>query len=189
MGVGVYICNVGTCQIIMHCMWDLSMNSTFTCKIYQIFVLPPVKLLQVAIQLNDTHPALAIPELMRIFLDEEHLTWAEAWAVCSKTFAYTNHTLLPEALERWPVAMLEYILPRHLQIIYEINAQHLKVQWTGVWAWGCGPGGLCVLEVTMESVHATQEFDFNCFFCYWPFGEPAFLHVGNCCHGYRANYL
>eukprot|EP01130_Rhizamoeba_saxonica_P015962 TRINITY_DN7284_c0_g1_i1.p1 TRINITY_DN7284_c0_g1~~TRINITY_DN7284_c0_g1_i1.p1 ORF type:complete len:941 (+),score=214.82 TRINITY_DN7284_c0_g1_i1:169-2991(+) len=88
----------------------------------------------VSIQLNDTHPTLGVPELMRILLDEENLEWSEAWTIINGVFSYTNHTVLPEALEKWPVAMLGHILPRHLGIIYKINHQFLELveeRWPG----------------------------------------------------------
>src|ERR1700723_1063117 len=78
-----------------------------------------------AIQLNDTHPSMSVPELMRILLDDAHLGWDQAWDLTKRTLGYTNHTLLPEALEKWPVAWFETLLPRHLEIIYEINRQLL----------------------------------------------------------------
>ncbi|MBU1244763.1 glycogen/starch/alpha-glucan phosphorylase [Myxococcota bacterium] len=81
---------------------------------------------KVAIQLNDTHPALAIPELMRLLVDKNCFSWEDAFRVCQGVFGYTNHTILPEALEKWPVYMLEKLLPRHLEIIYEINRRFLE---------------------------------------------------------------
>ena len=81
---------------------------------------------KVFIHLNETHPALVIPELMRILIDKEGMDWDSAWSLTTRTVGYTNHTILPEALEKWPVGMMEKILPRHLQIIYEINGRFLQ---------------------------------------------------------------
>lgn len=138
---------------------------------------PSKSVLQVAIQLNDTHPALSIPELMRILVDVEKVDWdkvrraarhisslsglravvlslhavffpswpgtcmliavcTQAWEITKQTCAYTNHTVLPEALERWPVSMFEKLLPRHLEIIYALNQMHLDVRdWAGHGLW------------------------------------------------------
>ncbi|MBL8668629.1 MAG: glycogen/starch/alpha-glucan phosphorylase [Rhodospirillales bacterium] len=81
---------------------------------------------KVFVQMNDTHPALVVAELMRLFLDKEDVNWDKAWEITVASTGYTNHTLLPEALERWPVSMFERLLPRHLQIIYEINSRFLR---------------------------------------------------------------
>jgi len=109
-----YFLASATLQDVMR-MWSINENNDFSQFAKQnVF------------QMNDTHPTIAVAELMRLLIDAHYMTWDEAWDITSQTMAYTNHTLLPEALEKWPVSLFEQLLPRLLQIIYEINARFLK---------------------------------------------------------------
>jgi starch phosphorylase len=101
---------------------------------------------KVAIQMNDTHPALAVAELMRVLVDENNLEWEEAWEITQKTVAYTNHTLLPEALEKWSVPLMERVLPRHMQIIYGINFNFLRTLSAYSWVDGEKVRKMSVIE-------------------------------------------
>ncbi|MEL7068731.1 MAG: glycogen/starch/alpha-glucan phosphorylase [Cyanobacteria bacterium J06581_3] len=96
------------------------------------------------IQLNDTHPAIAVAELMRLLVDIRHIDWDKAWDITQRSFAYTNHTLLPEALEKWPLGLFQALLPRHLEIIYEINARFLET--VRIW---CKGDGACLSRMSL----------------------------------------
>ena len=109
-----YFLASATLQDVMR-MWSLNENNDFS----QFAT-------QNVFQMNDTHPTIAVAELMRLLMDEHYMSWDEAWTITSQTMAYTNHTLLPEALEKWPIPLFEKLLPRLLQIIYEINAHFLE---------------------------------------------------------------
>ena len=100
-----------------------------------------------AIQLNDTHPAIAVAELMRVLVDEEDLDWDVAWDITQRSIAYTNHTLLPEALEKWPVSMLRRVLPRHLAIIFEINHRFMRQVST---RWPAEPARMARMSIIEE---------------------------------------
>ena len=101
---------------------------------------------KVAIQMNDTHPALAVAELMRVLVDENNLEWEDAWEITQKSVAYTNHTLLPEALEKWSIALMERVLPRHMQIIYSINYNFLRTLSAYSWVDGEKVRKMSVIE-------------------------------------------
>jgi starch phosphorylase len=103
-----------------------------------------------AIQLNDTHPSIAIAELMRILVDSEGLEWNNAWEITTKTFGYTNHTILPEALEKWPVSLIERVLPRHMQIIFEINRRFLDIVRNAYPGDNARPGIMSIIEEGQE---------------------------------------
>ena len=101
---------------------------------------------KVAIQMNDTHPALAVAEVMRVLVDENNLPWEQAWEIAQKTLAYTNHTLLPEALEKWSVSLMERVLPRHMQIIYALNYNFLRTLSAYSWVDGEKVRRMSVIE-------------------------------------------
>ena len=125
-----------------------------------------------AIQLNDTHPSLAVAELMRILLDDAHLGWDHAWDLTKRTLAYTNHTLLPEALEKWPVELFEMFLPRHLEIIYEINRRLLdEVRRRFPGEYYCAPRQPCRREQSTQNPHGQPS---NCWVAQyeWRGGNP-----------------